>query len=283
MRNAPGTIVARARLNPKSLLTAWCVVVLLCALAEAQQPAQANSAEDGVQLPFILDQMQKVQSEPRSPIPYQVIREYRLSGEKASEAGSEVVAEIDSISPEEKSFVIQKRVGSGRAEEVVRKILQHETNASTPKQQSESAINSQNYFITYLGASTLNGSSCYLLGLEPRRKDTELVRGKVWVDAHSFQIRHIEGELAKNPSWMLKKVTLKVDFADVRGVWLQTGMEAVADVRFIGTQTLRSQTVDTRVGDLVAHNMPINKRDKNAKRKARNIPAVAIAPVDGSQ
>ena len=272
--------MARAMLNPKSLLRTCCVVVLLCAFAKAQQPVRADSAEGAAQLPFILDEMQKVQSEPRPALPYQVIRDYRLSGEKSADPGSEVVAEIDSVSPQEKSFVIQRRVGSGRAEEVVRKILQHETQISTPKQQSEAAITTQNYSITYLGAATFNSSSCYLLGLEPKRKDTELIRGRVWVDSHSFQIRHIEGDLAKSPSWMVKKVTLTVDFGDVQGVWLQTGMEAVAEVRFIGTQTLRSQTVDTRVGDLVAQNMPPSKRTKNAKRKARNIPAVAIAPVD---
>jgi hypothetical protein len=275
--------VAKPVPNSRLLLRAWIIVALLCTFARAQQPARTNASEDNLQLSAILERMQKAQADPRPATPYQVIRDYRLVGEKASDPGSEVVAEVDSISPEEKSFVIQKRVGSSRAEDVVRKILQHETQLSTPEQQSEAAINTQNYAITYLGAATLNGSSCYLLGLEPRRKDTELIHGRVWVDPHSFQIRHIEGELAKSPSWMVKKVALKVDFADVRGVWLQTGMEAVADVRFVGTQTLRSQTIDTRVGDLVAQNMSINKRSKDSKRKARNIPAVAIAPVDRSQ
>lgn len=214
--------------------------------------------------------------------PYQVIRKYRLFGENATEPSSEVIAEIDSLSADEKSFVIRKRVGSSRGEDVVRRILQHETQISTPKQQSEAAINDDNYFITYLGDSTLNGGSCYLLGLEPKRKDTELVRGKAWLDAHSLQVRHIEGQLAKNPSWMLKKITVTVDFAEVRGVWLQTNMQAVADVRFVGTQTLQSQTIDTRIGDLVAQNVPNTRRVKNVKSKTRNIPAVAIAPMDTS-
>jgi hypothetical protein len=268
--------------NSKLVLKIGLMITLLCSFARAQQPP-AKSSADAPQLSSILEQMQKVQAQPRPALPYQVIRDYRLTGEKASEPGSEIVAELDSISPQEKSFVIQKRVGSGRAEEVVRKILQHEIQIPTPKQQSETAIAPQNYTITYLGADNFNGSSCYLLGLEPKRKDPELIRGKAWVDAHSFQIRHIEGELAKSPSWIVKKVDLKADFADVRGVWLQTGMEAVADVRFVGTQTLRSQTVDTRVGDMVAQNISVNKRDKDSKRKARNIPAVAIVPVDRSQ
>ena len=273
--------MAKAVLNSKIILKTWFTAVILCTLAYAQQPAQTNTSNP--QVTFILERMQEAQEGARPAPPYQVIREYRLFSEKAAEPSAEVVAEIDSLSPAEKSFVIQKRVGSGRAEDVVRKILQHETTISTPKQQSESAITGDNYFFTSLGATTLDGNPCYLLGLDPKRKDTELIRGIAWIDARSFQVRHIEGQLARNPSWMLKKVSVSIDFADVRGAWLQTRMEAVADVRFIGIQTLRSQTVDARVGDLVAQNTSNNKRTRNVKRKARNIPAVAITPIESSQ
>jgi hypothetical protein len=74
----------------------------------------------------------------------------------------------------------------------------------------------------------------------------------VWVDKHSFFLRQIEGELAKTPSWWLRKVRIKLTFAELNGTWLQTSMEAVADVRMLGPQTLTSRILDYRGADEVA-------------------------------
>ncbi len=109
-----------------------------------------------------------------------------------------------------------------------------------------------NYDFTDLGETALDGRSCYLLGLKPRRKETDLIAGQVWIDKHTFATRQIEGEVAKTPSWWLKKIHVKLTFADVDGAWLQTGMEAVADVRMMGSHTLKSQLLDYRGADEVA-------------------------------
>jgi hypothetical protein len=65
-------------------------------------------------------------------------------------------------------------------------------------------------------------------------------------------VRQIEGEIAKTPSWWLKRVHVKIEFADVEGTWLQTSMEAVADVRMVGPHTLISRVLDYRGTDVVA-------------------------------
>jgi len=74
----------------------------------------------------------------------------------------------------------------------------------------------------------------------------DLISGEVWVDKHSFLVRQIDGEIAKTPSWWLRKVRVKLTFADLDGTWLQTGMEAVADVRILGPHTLTSRILDYR-------------------------------------
>ena len=79
---------------------------------------------------------------------------------------------------------------------------------------------------------------------------------------------------------MLKKVDVKIDFADVGGAWLQTGMEAVADVRFIGSQTLRSQTVDARVGEVVAQKMSPATRAASRRYRRVGLPATVIVPME---
>jgi len=258
------------------------LIVFLGTGAGAQQLAPQNAIKDNPQLTSIIQQMQAAQSAPRPATPYEVIREYRLlSGQRNSEPDSVVTAAIDYLPPREKSYLIQKRIGSSRGEDVVRKILQHETTMSSQKP-APAAIDTSNYFFSYLGTTTFNGTRCYLVGLDPKRKETELIRGTAWVDAHSFLVRHLEGQMVKNPSWMLKKVDLTIDFADVAGVWIQTAMQAVADVRFIGTQVLESQTIDARVGGLVGQvgNASHNQRIKSRRSKRTSIPAVVIAPID---
>jgi hypothetical protein len=102
-----------------------------------------------------------------------------------------------------------------------------------------------------------------------------------------FLIRRVEGELIKTPSWIIRKVNLTIDFADVAGAWLQTSMQAVAHMRFVGTQILESKIRDDRVDDLLAQNTTnknaaSNMPAKTPKARRPPIPAVAIAPIDSA-
>jgi hypothetical protein len=162
-----------------------------------------------------------------------------------------VVAEVNFSPPSSKNYQIQTSRGNNRGQQVVRKVLDHEVESSTGNQ-SHSALTRDNYDFTYLGETVLDGQQCYLLGLKPKRKEKELISGQAWVDKNSFFVRHIEGEVAKTPSWWLKKVRVKLSFADFDGSWLQTSMEAVADVRMLGAHTLTSRLVDYRGADVVA-------------------------------
>ena len=118
-------------------------------------------------------------------------------------------------------------------------------------------MTSDNYDFTYIGETVLDGQPCYLLGLKPKRKEKDLISGQAWVDKNSFLVRHIEGEIAKTPSWWLKRVRVKLAFADLEGTWLQTSMEAVADVRILGLHTLISRILDYRSTDVVASRTPV--------------------------
>jgi hypothetical protein len=103
------------------------------------------------------------------------------------------------------------------------------------------------------------------VGLKPKRKETNLISGQAWIDQHSFLVRQIEGDIAKTPSWWLKKVRVKLTFADMDGNWLQDNLEAVADVRIFGTHTLMSRILDYRGADEVASTRP-RARSSNHKQ-----------------
>jgi hypothetical protein len=79
-----------------------------------------------------------------------------------------------------------------------------------------------------------------------------LISGEAWLDKRSFLILYVEGETEKAPSWWLKSVRVKVSFGNLSGTWLQTNMEAMAEVRLLGSHTLTSRILDYRGTDVTA-------------------------------
>jgi hypothetical protein len=211
-------------------------------VAQSSAPTPLNS---------IVDAMERAQSRGRPQIAYEVVREYRLSAANKS-GDSYVVAQVDVRSPSRKEYKIQKSSGSNRGQQVVRRILDHEVEVNSGSQNAELALDRVNYDFSEMGEVMLDGRDCYLLGLHPKRKDKGLIVGQAWVEKTSFVVRQIEGYLAKTPSWWLKTVRVKLTFADVQGTWLQTSMEAVADVRIAGPHTLTSRLLDFRHADVMA-------------------------------
>jgi hypothetical protein len=217
----------------------------------------------------VVEKVEQMQRNTRPEASFQVVREYRLYGNKSQQCTSDVLAEIQYAPPGSETYAIQKRTGSPRGEQVVRKILEHEVVLATgdPESRSAALLTRDNYDFTDLGHSVLDGRSYYLLGLTPKRKQKQLIIGRAWVDQSSFRVRRIEGQLSKTPSWLLKNVYVKLDFAERSGNFVQSAMEATADVRFIGTQILRAQMLDYRPTNSVAGNIA------GARPLPRGIPA----------
>jgi hypothetical protein len=217
-------------------LTTGVSIALACCLAGAQGTTRSET----MPLNSIVDALEKTQA---TEFSYQAIREYRLSGANTSKADSDVVAEVNFRLPANTGYRIQKASGSHRGLQIVQSVLDHEVAATSSGNQAR-ALTRKNYDFTYIGETVLDGQPCYRLGLRPKRKEKELISGEAWIDKHSFFVRQVEGEVAKIPSWWLKSVRVKLVFAEIEGTWLQTSMEAVADVRIVGPHTLSSRILD---------------------------------------
>ena len=224
------------------------LTALLCSIGVAQESVPSGA----MPLEAIIQSIERAQTAVRPQASYQIIREYRLFGAKDSKADSEVVAEVNFRPPAFKGYRIQRSSGSSRGQQLVRSILDHEVEARSKDSKASSTLSRDNYSFNYIGEATLDGQPCYILGLKPKRREKELISGEVWVDKHSFFVRQIQGEVEKTPSWWLKKVRVKLVFADLEGMWVQTSMEAIADVRIVGAHTLTSRLLDYRREDEVA-------------------------------
>jgi hypothetical protein len=210
----------------------------------------SSNSESALTSIVIVQKMERAQA--AVSIPNHVKRDYRLSRANSARVDSEVIAEIDFRAPGK--YTVEKRSGSSMGAQVVKRILGNEVGIAVSSQKSRSvAVTRENYLFSYLGEAVLDGQSYYLLRLDPRRKQPELISGQAWVDKQSFLIRRIEGTV-KSPSMWVKKIHVRFDFDfdSPRGMWVLSNMEAVADVRFMGARKLTAHVMSYDAASVVA-------------------------------
>src|SRR5215469_14212868 len=221
---------------PRSQIASMSLILLLLFIACTQLPA--NGA-DGDLLKSIIQRMEAALQQNRAHArPYSVTRDYVLYGNDPEHVKGHIVAQVNFLPPNRKSYDIAESTG-GFQEKVVRRVLDHEVEVRRDPQNTW--LTSHNYDFELVGEQTLNGRRCYVLKTHPKRSDKELMKGNVWVDADSYRILRVDGEPQKSPSFWVKDVHIMLDFGDVSGMWLQTHTQAVAHVRFAGDYRMFSR------------------------------------------
>jgi len=227
--------------------------MLLLMGAYAQLPvanAQELSTISPELLNSIIQRMEEAQLQNRTHVrPYSVTRDYILYGSDPDHIKGHIVAQVNFLPPNRKSYEIEQSTG-GFQEKVVRRVLEHEVEVTRDPQ--DTWLISRNYDFQLLGEQLLNGRRCYLLQSHPKRSDKNLMKANVWVDAESYRILRIDGEPNKSPSFWVKDVHIILDFGDVSGMWLQTHTQAVARVRFAGDYKMYSRDMRYETAPLVA-------------------------------
>ena len=102
------------------------------------------------------------------------MRSYNLFGQEEAVRRSEIVAHIEFIPPNVEKINIHKADGTGFGQKIVQKILQSENQILANP--TDSDISPRNYRFRFLRRDNLKGSPCYVLEIEPMRKDTNLLR-----------------------------------------------------------------------------------------------------------
>ena len=224
--------------------TMWaCLVTVLVGLASAQQGGATPDVNT------IISRIMAVRQENSARArAYTVKRNYQLL-DKESQPKAQVVANITFMPPDQKQYNIESSSG-GMGEKVLRDILAKET--ESPQKAERKEISPENYDFELLGEEMLEGRNCYVISLNPRRDEKELIRGKMWVDAATYNIHRIEGHPVKSPSWWIRDLHILMNFANVDGMWLHTSTHAVADVRFKGKYVMESHDLEYRTAETTA-------------------------------
>lgn len=210
--------------------------------------AQSNPAPT---VETIMARMAQARNENRTRLrPYTVIRDYKLFGAEKQTSKAEIIADVTFVPPDVKHYAIREANGMGLGEKIVRQMLDHETDIV--KDYGSTDLTQDNYDFRLIREELLDGKRCYVLGMNPKRKSKTLLRGLIWVDATTYQLRRTEGEPGKAPSWWLRDSRIVLVYGDVGGMWLQTSSESTANVRFVGPHTMVSRDVEYKFSELTA-------------------------------
>ena len=226
---------------------------LACSILVYSMAVTCVSAQTQRQIPTnaeIVAQMAQAQGENRTHFrPYKVTRDYKLfRGNNQDQVRSRLIAEMSVATPDSKKYTIENPNRALLEEKIVRKILDAEV--AFAKDSRPSDITRENYDFRFVREDEINGQRCYVLDLIPKRKSRNLLRGSIWVDAHSYLPLRIEGEPTQNPSWWVTDARIVLLYGYVGPMWLQTSSEATAKVRVIGRSTMIWQDVRYQMGEL---------------------------------
>jgi hypothetical protein len=119
-----------------------------------------------------------------------------------------------------KTYTILSESGS----ELVRKLglhllIDNETTLNQPGNVKESWIDSANYEMRLKSgeAQKLNGRSCYVLVIHPRRRAANMVDGLLWVDAKDYSIVKLDGTASRSPSLFAGETHMMREYINIEG------------------------------------------------------------------
>jgi hypothetical protein len=96
------------------------------------------------------------------------------------------------------------------------------------------ALTTDNYEFVRMGDT---GEPIVEVALKPRRHETMLIEGAMFLTRDTADLVRVEGELVKRPSFWTKKVEVTRKYGRIAGVRVPLEMESVAQMRLVGTAT----------------------------------------------
>ena len=167
-----------------------------------------------------------------------VVRTYKVENDKEKTLALEVVV-MEYRAPGTKTFTPTSGKGSGFIRHhVFQRLMQAEAKRARANKDPDSLITPENYTLEILGKDRIGSFDCSVVHAIPKRKETDLFEGKIWIDNQDFAIVKISGHLAKSPSFWIKQVDFVRDYQKIDGFWLLSREEAVSAVRIYGKETL---------------------------------------------
>jgi MucB/RseB N-terminal domain len=144
-----------------------------------------------------------------------------------------------------KHFEILSEQGWKAAQKhVLRKMLESESQTSTPEIRAKTRLCSDNYEFNTVGQENVADRPAYAIDVTPKRHDKLLFEGRIWVDTEDYALVRAEGNPAKNPSFWTKHIHFVHSYEKRGGFWSPLSTESVTDARIFGRTNLTIEYFD---------------------------------------
>lgn len=117
---------------------------------------------------------------------------------------------------------------------IIVRLLQSEVDHVHKQEQSQTAIDSNNYKFSYKGMSELDGVPVHIYDVKPRQNRVGLFKGRIYIEDVTGHLLRAQGAIAKSPSFFIKKVRFTQDYATVEGFTLPAHIHSEAETRLVG-------------------------------------------------
>lgn len=141
-----------------------------------------------------------------------------------------------------KDYTIISQSGSSVFRDLVlNAILDNEKHLNQPGTREGAWITSANYVMKLKpgGIQQLDGRDCLVLALTPRRKETYLIDGILWVDAKDGSIVQVQGTSSKSSSLVTGPTQLTRQYAKIGGYSQATHLRAVSNSFMFGATIVK--------------------------------------------
>src|SRR5580704_17286968 len=172
------------------------------------------------------------------------MRRYILENRKLQKR-AELLVKVNGDKDGTKHFEIVSEDGWKSANtHVLRKMLESESETSSPQLRAMSKLNFTNYEFEVLRAEAVSGRRAYVLNVKPKRKEKYLFQGLIWVDAEDYALVRAEGSPAKNPSFWTKSTHFVQLYQKNGPLWFPLSTQSVTEARLFGTTDVNIEYFD---------------------------------------
>ena len=117
---------------------------------------------------------------------------------------------------------------------VIARLLQSDVDRVQKEDGLRVAIVESNYNFSFRNIEDLDGRKVYTFVLKPRRKESGLFKGKIFIDTQTGHILRARGKLSKSPSWWIKRVDFTQDYIDIGEFTMPLETRLLTQVRIVG-------------------------------------------------
>ena len=216
--------------GPLLRLTLAAALLPLCSHAPAQDPPK-----DLVQR---VDKAQRAREAELAG--YSVTEHYSVFRNGDPQPVASAVVETVYKRGEGKDYTVTSRSGSSFLQRnLIDRVLTEEKNISNGELRKSVLITSANYTMQFIREEQLAGRDCFILKLTPKRKSPYLINGQVWIDAHTYDIVHIEGKPSAMPSIWVGYPMIRRDYQQLDGFSLAREAHSESKSFLLGTTVLK--------------------------------------------